>query len=171
KPLESQLMIPAELHRAVMELAPEARRDRATVNQTAARVPDPERRTLEGDRWPSCVGAATETNLARVARRLAIALSLYPSGLIRFAISSQEPRPQPGWRRPASRASARPCSTQPVPCRPPAGGVHAPSASRPPPSPVQHRGASVPVRRRERPFAPQPCRQGDRKASSALGLS
>lgn len=43
KPLESQLTIPAELHRAVMELAPEARRDRAAVNQAAARVLDPER--------------------------------------------------------------------------------------------------------------------------------
>jgi hypothetical protein len=49
KPLESQLTIPAELHRAVMELAPDDRRDRATVNQAAARVPDPERRTLEGN--------------------------------------------------------------------------------------------------------------------------
>jgi hypothetical protein len=43
KPLESQLTIPAELHRAVMELAPEDRRDRATVNQAAARVLNPER--------------------------------------------------------------------------------------------------------------------------------
>ena len=43
KPLESQLTIPAELHRAVMELTPEDRRDRAAVNQAAARVPDPER--------------------------------------------------------------------------------------------------------------------------------
>jgi ATP-dependent DNA ligase len=41
KPLESQLTIPAELHRAVMELAPEARRDRAAVNQAAASVLDP----------------------------------------------------------------------------------------------------------------------------------
>ena len=43
KPMESQLTIPAELHRAVMELAPGARRDRAAVNQAAARVLDPER--------------------------------------------------------------------------------------------------------------------------------
>jgi hypothetical protein len=43
KPLESQLTIPAELQRAVMELAPGARRDRAAVNQAAARVLDPER--------------------------------------------------------------------------------------------------------------------------------
>jgi hypothetical protein len=43
KPLDSPLTIPAELHRAVMELAPEARRDRAAVNQAAARVPDSER--------------------------------------------------------------------------------------------------------------------------------
>lgn len=28
KPMESQLTIPAELHRAVMEIAPEVRRDR-----------------------------------------------------------------------------------------------------------------------------------------------
>ena len=39
KPLESQLTIPAELHRAVMELSPEDRRDRDAVNQAAARVP------------------------------------------------------------------------------------------------------------------------------------
>ncbi|MET3909967.1 hypothetical protein ABID59_004324 [Bradyrhizobium sp. S3.3.6] len=43
KPLESQLTIPAELRRAAMELAPEDRRDRAAVNQAAARVQDPER--------------------------------------------------------------------------------------------------------------------------------
>jgi hypothetical protein len=42
KPPESLLTIPAELHRAVLELAPEDRRDRAAVNQAAARVPDPE---------------------------------------------------------------------------------------------------------------------------------
>jgi hypothetical protein len=43
KPLVSQLTIPAELHRAVMELAPDDRRDRAAVNQAAARVLGPER--------------------------------------------------------------------------------------------------------------------------------
>ena len=43
KPLESPLTIPAELHRAVMELAPEDRRDRTAVNRAAAHVPDPER--------------------------------------------------------------------------------------------------------------------------------
>ena len=43
KPLETQLTIPAEVHRAVMELAPEDRRDRAAVNQAAARVLHPER--------------------------------------------------------------------------------------------------------------------------------
>ena len=43
KPLESSLTIPAELHRAVMELAPEDRWARAPVNQAAARVLDPER--------------------------------------------------------------------------------------------------------------------------------
>jgi len=43
KPLESQLTIPAELHRAVMELSPEARRDRTAVNQAEARALDPER--------------------------------------------------------------------------------------------------------------------------------
>jgi hypothetical protein len=42
KPPESLLTIPAELHRAVLELTPEDRRDRAAVNQAAARVPDPE---------------------------------------------------------------------------------------------------------------------------------
>ncbi|MCP3442215.1 hypothetical protein [Bradyrhizobium sp. CCGUVB14] len=36
KPLESTLPIPAELHRAVMELAPEDRRSRTAVNQAAA---------------------------------------------------------------------------------------------------------------------------------------
>ena len=41
KPLESTLTIPAELHRAVMELAPADRRDRATVNQAAAHVQIP----------------------------------------------------------------------------------------------------------------------------------
>lgn len=40
---ESPLTMPAELHRAVMELAPEDRRDHAAVNQAAASVPDPER--------------------------------------------------------------------------------------------------------------------------------
>lgn len=43
KPPESSLTISAELHRAIMELAPEDRRDRAAVNQAAARVLDPER--------------------------------------------------------------------------------------------------------------------------------
>ncbi|MET3304437.1 hypothetical protein [Bradyrhizobium diazoefficiens] len=38
KPLDSPLTIPAELHRAVMELSPEDRRDRAKVNQAAARA-------------------------------------------------------------------------------------------------------------------------------------
>ncbi|UGY05753.1 hypothetical protein [Bradyrhizobium quebecense] len=36
KPLESTLTIPAELHRPVMELAPEDRHSRAAVNQAAA---------------------------------------------------------------------------------------------------------------------------------------
>ena len=105
----------------------------------------------------------TETNPARAAAQLPIAPSPYPSGLFRFAISSQEPRPRPGWRQPVSRAPARPCPTQPAPCRPP-DGVHAPSAWRPLPSPVQARGSSVPVRSRKRPSAPQPCRRGERKA-------
>jgi hypothetical protein len=43
KPLESPLMIPVELHQAVMELAPQDRRDRAAVNQAATRVVNPER--------------------------------------------------------------------------------------------------------------------------------
>ncbi|HTE34904.1 MAG TPA: hypothetical protein VK630_00035 [Reyranella sp.] len=38
KPLDSALTITAELHRAVMELAPEDRRDRAKVIEAAARV-------------------------------------------------------------------------------------------------------------------------------------
>lgn len=36
KPPESPLTIPAELHRAVMELAPDDRRDREKVNDAAA---------------------------------------------------------------------------------------------------------------------------------------
>lgn len=36
KPLENPLTIPAELHRAVMELAPDDRRDREKVNDAAA---------------------------------------------------------------------------------------------------------------------------------------
>jgi hypothetical protein len=39
KPPESPLTIPAELHRAVMELAPEDRRDRAAVNRSASTGP------------------------------------------------------------------------------------------------------------------------------------
>ena len=37
-PLDSPLTIPAELHRAVMELSPEDRRDRAKVNEAAGRA-------------------------------------------------------------------------------------------------------------------------------------
>jgi hypothetical protein len=37
-PLDSPLTIPSELHRTVMELAPEDRRDRTKVNEAAARV-------------------------------------------------------------------------------------------------------------------------------------
>jgi hypothetical protein len=37
KPLHSPLTIPADLHRSVMELSPEDRRDRAKVNEAAAR--------------------------------------------------------------------------------------------------------------------------------------
>jgi hypothetical protein len=40
---ESPLTIPAELSRAVSELAPQERRDRAAVNRAAARVPDSDR--------------------------------------------------------------------------------------------------------------------------------
>ncbi|UQR64840.1 hypothetical protein LRP30_05915 [Bradyrhizobium sp. C-145] len=43
KPLESHLTIPVELCQAVMELAPDDRRDRGAVNQAAARVLDQER--------------------------------------------------------------------------------------------------------------------------------
>ena len=38
KPLHSPLTIPADLHRSVMELSPEDRRDRAKVNEAAARA-------------------------------------------------------------------------------------------------------------------------------------
>ena len=41
KPPESSLTIPAELHRAIMELAPEDGRNRAAVNQAAAHVQIP----------------------------------------------------------------------------------------------------------------------------------
>jgi hypothetical protein len=41
KPLDSSLTIPAELHRAVMELAAEERYDRAKVNGAAARFEFP----------------------------------------------------------------------------------------------------------------------------------
>jgi hypothetical protein len=37
KPVESPLTIPANLHRAIIELAPEDRRDRAKVNEAARR--------------------------------------------------------------------------------------------------------------------------------------
>lgn len=36
KPQDSLLTIPAELHRAVMELSPDERRDRAKLNEAAA---------------------------------------------------------------------------------------------------------------------------------------
>lgn len=38
KPLDSALTLPAQLHKAVMGLSPEDRRDRAKVNAAAARV-------------------------------------------------------------------------------------------------------------------------------------
>lgn len=41
KPPESPLTIPVELHRAVMDLAPEDRRDRARVNEAASRSETP----------------------------------------------------------------------------------------------------------------------------------
>lgn len=37
KPLDSALTIPADLHLAVMELAPDERHDRSRVNEAAAR--------------------------------------------------------------------------------------------------------------------------------------
>jgi hypothetical protein len=37
-PLDSALTIPAELHRAAMDLDPEDRRDRAKVNEAVARA-------------------------------------------------------------------------------------------------------------------------------------
>jgi len=48
KPLDSALTITAELHRAVMELAPEDRRDRAKVIEAAARVGGPMNNHLLG---------------------------------------------------------------------------------------------------------------------------
>ena len=48
KPLDSPLTIPADLHRSVMELAPEDRRDRAKVNEAAARA-ESEGRTVGQD--------------------------------------------------------------------------------------------------------------------------
>jgi hypothetical protein len=41
--LESHLTIPVELYQAVMELAPDDRRDRGAVNQAATRVLEQER--------------------------------------------------------------------------------------------------------------------------------
>lgn len=41
KPLDSPLTIPATLHRAVMQLAPEDRQDRARVNEAARRSEAP----------------------------------------------------------------------------------------------------------------------------------
>ncbi len=38
KPLDSLLMIPADIHEAVMALAPEDRRDRAKVNEAVAKM-------------------------------------------------------------------------------------------------------------------------------------
>jgi hypothetical protein len=38
KPLDSVLIISAELHRGVMDLAPDDRRNRAKVNEAAARA-------------------------------------------------------------------------------------------------------------------------------------
>jgi hypothetical protein len=73
-------------------------------------------------------GRGAVNYLARAAAQLPIAPSHCPSGLLRFAISSQEPPPRPGWRWPASRAPARPYPTQPAPCRPPADGVLRPAS-------------------------------------------
>jgi hypothetical protein len=60
KPPESLLTIPAELHRAVMEFAPEGparpcSREPSRSTRTRSRMMNPWR-----DRWPSRVGVATE---------------------------------------------------------------------------------------------------------------
>jgi hypothetical protein len=47
KPLDSPLTIPVELHRAVMELAPEDRRNREKVNEAAKLSKLPDRSTTE----------------------------------------------------------------------------------------------------------------------------
>lgn len=57
KPLESYLTIPAELHRAVMDLSPEDRQDRAKVNEAAAR---------EG--WPVNQSCATRSGGAEASQ-------------------------------------------------------------------------------------------------------
>jgi hypothetical protein len=44
KPLDSSLTISADLHRAVMELSPDDRRDRAKVNEAAGRAESKDRR-------------------------------------------------------------------------------------------------------------------------------
>ena len=41
KPTDSELTIPAHIHHAVMQLSPEKRRDRRTVNE-AIRLADPD---------------------------------------------------------------------------------------------------------------------------------
>jgi hypothetical protein len=43
KPLDSSLTISADLHRAVMELTPDDRRDRAKVNEAAGRAESKDR--------------------------------------------------------------------------------------------------------------------------------
>ena len=44
KPVDSELMIPAELHDAVMALSPDDRRDRAKVNEAARQAKQSEER-------------------------------------------------------------------------------------------------------------------------------
>ena len=56
KPLESQLTIPAELHQAVMELAPEDRRDRGKVTR-------PQRSSTNDDRHRSLRRSARQVVL------------------------------------------------------------------------------------------------------------
>ena len=77
KPLESQLTIPAELHEAVMELAPEDRRDRA-LERLAQRagVEVPEIRSPHGSRPLSSAdyligGLAMDTFLVEMVAALA----------------------------------------------------------------------------------------------------
>jgi hypothetical protein len=71
KPLDSSLTISADLHRAVMELSPDDRRDRAKVNEAAGRAESkdrPQKRHINQSR-PGALPptAATEAREPRTA--------------------------------------------------------------------------------------------------------